>query len=146
MLIYGTASAQIVNYGFSQSAGTFTDLTNPTLIAEPTSLTGTGAIDDNKYNAVAIPFSFPFNGTTFTALNIHADGFVSFGATSPSGNTPISNSATTFDGAIAAVATDMHALYNIDGRTGSISTQQRICHSMDAFQTLFKFYLNHQLF
>ena len=124
MLIYGTASAQIVNYGFSQSVGTFTDLTNPTLIAEPTSLTGTGAIDDNKYNAVAIPFSFPFNGTTFTALNIHADGFVSFGATSPSGNTPISNSATTFDGAIAAVATDMHALYNIDGRTGSISTQE----------------------
>lgn len=124
MLIYGTASAQIVNYGFSQSAGTFTDLTNPTLIAEPTSLTGTGAIDDNKYNAVAIPFSFPFNGTTFTTLNIHADGFVSFGATSPSGNTPISNSATTFDGAIAAVATDMHALYNIDGRTGSISTQE----------------------
>ncbi|MEN0079835.1 GEVED domain-containing protein [Flavobacterium lindanitolerans] len=124
MLIYGTASAQIVNYGFSQSAGTFTDLTNPTLIAEPTSLTGTGAIDDNKYNAVAIPFSFPFNGTSFTALNIHADGFVSFGATSPSGNTPISNSATTFDGAIAAVATDMHALYNIDGRTGSISTQE----------------------
>ncbi|MEZ0005326.1 hypothetical protein ABH942_000677 [Flavobacterium sp. 28YEA47A] len=124
VLVYGTTSAQIVNYGFSQSAGTFVDLTNPTLIAEPTALTGSASIDDNKYNGVAIPFSFPFNGTTFTALNIHADGFISFGATSPNGNTPISGSLTAYDGAIAAVANDMHALYNIDGRTGSISTQE----------------------
>lgn len=124
ILVYGTTSAQIVNYGFSQSAGIFEDLTNPTLIAEPTTLTGSGSIDDNKYDGIAIPFSFPFNGTTFTALNIHADGFISFGATSPSGSTPISGSLTTYDGAIAAVAADMHALYNIDGRTGSISTQE----------------------
>lgn len=124
VLVYGSASAQIVNYRFSQNAGTYTELSNPTLIAEPTTLTSTGSIDSQKYDAVAIPFSFPFNGNSFSALNIHADGFISFGTTSPNGNTPISSSTTAFDGAIAAVATDLHALYNIDGKTGSISTQE----------------------
>lgn len=124
MFIYGTASAQIINYGFSQSSGTYTELSNPTLIAESTSLTSTGSIDSQKYNAVAIPFSFPFNGTSFMALNIHADGYISFGTNSPNGSTPISNTTTVFDGAVSAVATDLHAMYNIDGKTGSISTQE----------------------
>lgn len=124
VLVYGSAAAQIVNYRFSQSTGTYTELSNPTLIAEPTALTSTGSIDSQKYDAVSIPFSFPFNGNSFSALNIHADGFISFGASSPNGNTPISNSVTVFDGAVSAVAADLHALYNIDGKTGSISTQE----------------------
>ncbi len=115
--------SQAVNYGFSQSTGTYTELTDANVLIEATALTGTGSIDDQSFPAVAIPFNFPFCGNTFSTVNVHANGFISFGTNVPSGSTPISNSVTTFDGAISALATDLHALYNLNGYTGNISTK-----------------------
>lgn len=114
--------SQATFYGFSENSGTYTELTNATIISTATANSAAGSIDTEKFQVV-IPFSFPFSGNNHTNLTIHSDGFVSFGASSPNGSTPISNSVTTFDGAIAAVATDLNALYNIDGYTGNISTK-----------------------
>ena len=58
--------------------------------------------------AVTIPFSFTFNGTAYTSVNVSSNGYLTFGATAPSSfdYAPISSTAT-FDGAVAVFARDL---------------------------------------
>ncbi|MDX2177744.1 MAG: hypothetical protein SF028_14880 [Candidatus Sumerlaeia bacterium] len=106
LLIIGasTAGAAIPTYyTFSEDTGaTYTEITGGTLHG-----TGTG-VDDNNYTAVAIGFTFNYDGANYTALNINSNGFVNFG-TAPATNTytPISSSAAGTQNIIAPMGNDL---------------------------------------
>src|SRR5262245_28155602 len=100
LLLWKTeTNAQVSAYGFTQDAGTYT------LIAGAT-VHGSGW-DDAVINVV-LPFSFVFNGVSYTAVNVSSNGFISFGATSPgtTNYSPIS-SATAYAGAVSAFGRDL---------------------------------------
>lgn len=68
------------------------------------------SIDDQNYMNISFPenFTFDFNGTIYTSLNISANGFVFFGNTDPGVITnPISNPSTAYEGAIVAMGQDL---------------------------------------
>ncbi|QQS72346.1 MAG: T9SS type A sorting domain-containing protein [Flavobacteriales bacterium] len=104
-LTFGLAArAQVATmYTFAQSSGTYTAIT-----------TGGGATalsvttwDDQVVNLTGLP-NFTFNGTSYTALNVNMNGYITFGATAPSGTgyTPIS-ATTGYAGAISAFGRDL---------------------------------------
>ncbi len=122
LLTFANAYSQASIYGFTQEQGIFTPLDNPTIIAEPTAQLNDGSIDSQSYQ-LNLPFQFSFAGQSHTSLWVYADGFITFGPTILYGNSPISNSntSTPVAGAIAPMATDLHAMYNLAGITGNIS-------------------------
>ncbi len=69
-----------VNYTFSATTSPYVTLgasaTNPTLVSPDAAYT----ISDEGYaNAVPIGFNFIYNGTTYSSLNINANGYFTFG-------------------------------------------------------------------
>jgi len=94
------ANAQVNAYAFSQSSGTYTAITGTTVHAS--------GWDDNVATYTFPSGSFVFNGTSYSAVSVNSNGYITFGAT-VSGTTlytPIS-STTGYAGAIAATARDM---------------------------------------
>ncbi len=118
-----SANSQVKNYNFSQSSGTYTPITGGTVVATATGSSGAASLDDVIYNLPSgtIPFTFTYDGTGYTGLDISTNGFITLGATAPSATnyTPISNAAT-YSGAIAAFGGDLNSLFNILGNTGEI--------------------------
>lgn len=112
--------AQVGAYGFSQSSGTFTPIVG-TNLGTATGNTTTTNLNSAVY-PVTLPFSFVFNGTSYSALNVSTNGFVTFGATPPATTTttPISGTVA-YDGAISAWGRDISSFFNVAGTTGSIS-------------------------
>ena len=115
------ANAQSVSfYSFSQSAGTYTVLTNPTNIAIATASSGTGFLDENVYTLDnVIPFQFAFNGSTYNSVKVHANGFISFGATTSNSTDPIS-SGLAYSGVISPLGADLASMFAINNLTSSI--------------------------
>jgi large repetitive protein len=113
---------QVSNYTFSQTSGTYTDITGGTVLITASSNTylNAGFPDDQVYN-VTIPFTFNFNGTGYTSLNISTNGFITFGATAPATNnyTPLSGTAT-YNGAVAAWGGDLSGMFSVGGRTSTL--------------------------
>lgn len=119
----GHSYSQIQNYTFQQAQGTYEPLSGATEIAVPTAQTSTGSIDEQVYTLTdAIPFAFSFGGNNYTSVNVYTNGYLSFGATNTSDYYPISSSKS-YESAIVACTNDLHALYNLNGLTGSISYQ-----------------------
>ncbi|MCS3868822.1 hypothetical protein J3D55_001738 [Chryseobacterium ginsenosidimutans] len=118
---WNISNAQIVSYySFAQSQGTYTPLSNPTHIVTATAVSGTGFLDENVYTLDnVIPFSFPFNGTNFNSIKVHANGFISFGATTTTASDPIS-STNAYSGVISPLAADLSSFYNINGVSSAI--------------------------
>ena len=114
--------AQVANYTFTQSAGTYVPITGGTIVATATSASGAGSLDDNVYNLPSgtIPFTFTYDGVGYTGLDISTNGFITFGL-APGGTnyTPISNAAL-YPGAVSALGGDLNSLFNILGNTGEI--------------------------
>lgn len=106
--------AQVSAYTFAQSLGTYADITGGTVLA-----TGS-AYDDNSYS-VTLPFTFTFNGAGQTQVYVSSNGFITFGATDPTGTTyaPIS-STLAYAGAVSAWGTDANGFTAIGGRTSEI--------------------------
>ncbi|WP_286914355.1 GEVED domain-containing protein [Flavobacterium sp. UBA4197] len=115
--------AQVSNYIFSQNPGTYTELANPVVLATATALSGSASLDDVIYTIPnnSIPFAFTLNNIAYSGAKVSTNGFVTLGATAPSSSltSPISNS-TGYTAAISAVGSDLNALFNIEGKTGSI--------------------------
>ena len=99
--------AQVAAYSFGVSSGSYTALSAPTNVY-------TGTWDDNAAVNVPIGFSFTFNGVAYTTVNIHPNGYITFGATT-SGYTPISGGS----GASGIVAVWGRDLQGVTG-TGSV--------------------------
>lgn len=73
------ASAQVgTTYAFTQTVGTYTPIVGTLIAAATTSVT----LDDTTY-PLTLPFAFPFDSSTYTAINVQTNGFLSFGATAP---------------------------------------------------------------
>jgi len=115
-----------IQYGFSATSGTYTELATPTVLASSTTDSGATSLDDVDYR-VAFPagFSFSYQGTTQTDLNINTNGYVGFGtvlwtnytyaplSTNPSGGTT--------NGIISAFGADLNAYSSASTAPGSLS-------------------------
>jgi hypothetical protein len=79
LLLLSTSNlrAQVANYAFTQASGTFTPITGGTLLGS-----GTG-MDDNTYPAVPLGFTFNYNGTNYTTINVNTNGWASFTSSVP---------------------------------------------------------------
>lgn len=114
--------AQVSTYTFAQLSGTYTEFSGGTLVAEAvnTATSNAGSLDDVTYSAQAIPFSFSFNGNSYTSYNLNSNGFISFGATLPTGATytPISGT-TAYDGAVSLMGRDLQGIYSSTGNRTS---------------------------
>jgi hypothetical protein len=106
--------AQVNSYTFTPGAAVA-----PTQGAGATVLGSGTMIDDQVYAARPIGFTFPFNGKSFSTVNISANGWLSFGAALSSTQKfffPLAASGG--DGVIAAFAADLRGT-----ATGQISTR-----------------------
>lgn len=106
--------AQLSAYTFTQSTGTYTPVTGNTVLA-------TGGYDDATYS-VALPFTFNFNGASYTNIWVSTNGYIAFGATDPGSTnyTPISGTALS-TGYVAGWGRDGSGMSAIGGRTSEIS-------------------------
>lgn len=116
-IVCGNLQAQVNNYVFAQSNGSYTTLAAPTILGTATgSGMGNQSLDDIIY-PLNFPggFSFQFNGQAYTSCNISTNGFITFGATAPSSSNylPIgtTNAAATYAGAISVWGEDNNAAY-----------------------------------
>jgi hypothetical protein len=92
--------AQVANYGFTQSAGTYTT---------PSGFNNASPNNwDDAVTNISIGFNFTFNGTTYTTCNVNTNGYITFGTTAPSSTnfTPLS-STEGYAGAISALGRDL---------------------------------------
>ncbi|MBW3520366.1 GEVED domain-containing protein [Flavobacterium sp. NKUCC04_CG] len=120
LLLSWQTQGQVAQYVFSQSQSTYTALTNPITIAQATDT----QLENTSY-PVNLPFGFTFNEVVYHQLKVHASGFISLGAQTPMGSTPISNTTTAFEGAIAALAAPLTARYSATAIQGKISYEIR---------------------
>jgi hypothetical protein len=102
MVLMGMSGfAQVANYTFAQSAGTYTPITGGTV-------RGSGAgLDDGIYG-VTLPTVFSYNGNNISTVGFSPNGYLIMGTTASHGFTPI-NSAVASNGIIAGLGVDMVA-------------------------------------
>jgi hypothetical protein len=91
--------AQVSNYTFSQTTGTYSPVTGTTIHAS--------SWDDAVVSAT-IPFTFTMNGVGYTTCSVNSNGYITFGGTVSltNGFTPVS-STTGYAAAIAAFGRDI---------------------------------------
>ena len=99
--------AQVVNYQLDQLQITPAYTALPAAPTSTNLFATTGNVDNGVVSAVALPFTFQFNGANYNAVNISMHGFLTFG-TAPALNevAPIS-SAVGYSGVISAFAMDL---------------------------------------
>lgn len=96
------SKAQVSNYGFAASAGTYTPITGTNIFS--------GAWDDGTPVTVPIGFTFNFNGVGYTSVSVNPNGYITFGSTTSSGSTYTAISSTTgYAGAVAAWSRDLQS-------------------------------------
>src|SRR3954468_470709 len=78
VLSFAYSEAQVGNYSFSASSGTFTAITGGTVIRD-----GSVTMDSYVSSAITIP-SFSFNGVSYTTAYMTSNGILSLGGTAPS--------------------------------------------------------------
>ena len=110
-LLYLTSYSQISSYTFTQTNGTYQELTtNRTVLATATANTIAGSFDTANWD-VTLPFAFTFGSGTHTTCNINSNGFLVFGTVTSAGTSPIS-AITAYDGAVAAWARDINGAFD----------------------------------
>ncbi len=75
-LMAGVSNAQ-VNYAFTASTATYSTISGTT--ASLSDITGYGAQEEGFQNNIPIGFNFNYNGTTYSAIGVNANGFAYFG-------------------------------------------------------------------
>ncbi|MFN0189883.1 MAG: IPT/TIG domain-containing protein, partial [Bacteroidia bacterium] len=106
-----------MNYSFQQTSEVFTPITGGTVVANASGIPAANdsALDSRVYTLTAgtIPFSFYFNGSTYNALSISSNGFLTFsGAPSttnvnPIGSTAIGGASNGYYGAVVPFGRDL---------------------------------------
>ncbi len=115
-----TSNAQVANYSFAQSSGTYTPITGGTVLGTATS---TGSLDSDIFTiaTASFPFTFTFNEIGYTGCVVNSNGYITFGTTAPSGFTSTAISSTTaYAGAIAAWSRDINGMFNVASTTSQI--------------------------
>lgn len=76
-------SAQVSNYVFSETSGTYTNLVGGTVLGAATN-------DDTGFPGLPIGFTFTFNGVDYTTFSAQSNGFIALGGAISSSYTAIS--------------------------------------------------------
>lgn len=114
------SQAQVSSYLFSQSNGSYTEITGGTVLATATgNAIGAPSLDSGVF-PVTLPFPFTFNNQSYNDISVSVNGYIVFGGTAPTSSTPISGT-TVYDGAVAAFGRDINSVFDIAGKTGSLS-------------------------
>jgi len=75
--------AQVSNYTFTQTAGSYGSASTGTLVG--------AALQDDDVTTITLPFSFTFNGTAYSSLDVCSNGYIGFNSLSGFEYTPISD-------------------------------------------------------
>ncbi len=120
VLSAATINAQVANYTFASTAGTYTAISGGTF------LSGIGVTDDDvTFSSVPIGFTFTYNGTAYTTLGVNSNGYMAFGGTAP-GNFYSGTSIQNVANAVHPFSEDLYGLgatqeieYLVTGAVGS---------------------------
>lgn len=115
------AQTDIANYQLTKSTGTYTPITGGTAF-----ITANTPFDNEVSTAITMP-AFTFGGASITTVYISANGYITFGAAPGGANyTPLSTTAATITGVVAAMACDLGytATTTTTGATPEIRYQQ----------------------
>jgi hypothetical protein len=130
-----SASSQVVSYSFSQSSGTYTEITGGTVLGaeasddqrfvDPADLTGTAGLSTGV--GFPIGFNFVFNGEVYDRFAVNNNGWISLGKSSLGANavninstsnyTPLSSTATTVTNELVARISPLGR--DLQGQVGS---------------------------
>ncbi|MCW3160930.1 T9SS type A sorting domain-containing protein [Chryseobacterium sp. WLa1L2M3] len=115
--------AQVNNYGFAQSVGTFTPITGGTILETATGTSGFESLYQVNPYDVSLPFNFNYNGAVYSSIKVSSNGYITFGATAPgiSNTAPISSDEA-YSGAISIFGKGINTFANLGGVTGDIRT------------------------
>lgn len=96
MLLVFISHAQVSNYSFSQSSGTYVTITGGSNYNNFTNWTNntfngvTGFFDDvSSATLVPIGFNFVYNGTTYTQFAVNSNGFITLGSLPANSYSPL---------------------------------------------------------
>lgn len=110
-------NAQVSNYTFAQSTGTFSSIASSGTLVSGSDAT-TSTTNDSAGWTVTIPFNFNFNGTDYTSVYVNSNGGATFGTTTSTSTTVIS-STTAFSGAVGVMNRDLWGVFITSGVTTS---------------------------
>lgn len=109
-----SASAQLIPlYPFSQSVGTYVPLTGGTVLGTTTATSGAAGLDDITYG-VTLPFAFPYNGSSYTSVQVQSNGHVALGTLTTNTYTPLSSTIANA-GYVAACGRDLQGGFLLAG-------------------------------
>ena len=114
LMISQSGWSQVSGYAFSQSTGTYTEITGGTVYSTTVATT----LDSEVYGNLPIGFTFTYNGVAYTQFGINANGWISMGATTPTSSpTPLSSGTT--NNVISALAGDLFGRQFVTASTTS---------------------------
>ncbi len=99
-----SAWALVSEYSFSQTSGTYTEITGGTVL-------GTNANDDECFNAIPLGFTFTYNGVDYNEVSVQTNAFIAFGSTVTNSTLAISSSTAT-NNIVAALNRDIKSRDN----------------------------------
>jgi len=99
-----SAWALVSEYSFSQTSGTYTEITGGTVL-------GTNANDNECFNAIPLGFTFTYNGVDYTEVSVQTNAFIAFGSTVTNSTMAISSSTAT-NNIVAALNRDIKSRDN----------------------------------
>ena len=114
-LLSSVVNAQVSAYSFTQTNGTYTEITNGGNLATANSTTNL----DTYNKLITLPFAFPFNGVNHTTITYNADGAIYLNPTIVSSSSTFTYA--TSQGVIAAFAGDLRGYYNAN-HAGTVDT------------------------
>ncbi|MFN9883433.1 MAG: fibronectin type III domain-containing protein [Bacteroidota bacterium] len=113
LFLFTICNAQVSNYQFFQLSGTYTPITGGTLINDGI-LSQSRQFDDDEIENIPLGFTFNYNGSSFTTVNLSSNGFLTFNPIVTT-YSPISSSAP--NRVISAMGADLASGVNIMGNT-----------------------------
>jgi len=132
IISFGSISAQVSVYNFTQTTGSYTAITGGGVIATASGTSGAASLDDVIYNIPdgSIPFNFNFDNANYTGCKVSTNGFITFGTTFPAvsgtttGYAPIS-ATTAYMGAASPLGRNLNAYYfaGVPSQSGEIRYQ-----------------------
>ncbi|MBS1517444.1 MAG: hypothetical protein JSS91_05095 [Bacteroidetes bacterium] len=104
--------AQVANYQFTDSIGTYNEITGDTIASATHTSQDPGNLNDVTYGPINLPFTFTFNGIDYASYFVNTNGYITFGSTAPAlaDYTPVSGSET-YEGAVSAFGLDLIGVF-----------------------------------